>query len=83
MTTGKIVLIAVLGGAIGVVIAVFGQRWLEDGKPFEIALPNIVHRSGDRLDNLPEFRLPASVEVLGGTLVVSSLQALRADRQAR
>jgi len=58
MTTGRVILVTVLAGAISIVAAIFGQRWLGDGKPLDIPLPRLIERSGDRLDSLPELRLP-------------------------
>ena len=58
MTTGKVILVTVLAGAISIVSAIFGQRWLGDGKPLEIVLPRLIDHGSDRLDSLPELRLP-------------------------
>jgi thiol-disulfide isomerase/thioredoxin len=78
MTTGKVILVTVLAGTLSILVAVFGQRWLGEGKPLDISLPKIVDRGGDRLDSLPEFRLPdtegreiASSAWAGKVLVVS------------
>jgi peroxiredoxin len=57
MKTGKVVLVTVLAGLIGIGSAIFGQKWLGDGK-----MPNLTVRLGgnveDRLESLPDFRLP-------------------------
>jgi thiol-disulfide isomerase/thioredoxin len=58
MTTGKVVLVTVLAGAISIGLAVLGQRWLDESKGFALQLPKSLVDKGDRLEVLPEFRLP-------------------------
>jgi len=56
VTTGKVVLVTVLAGIIGVGSAILGQRWMRDGHGLN--LPVSLTRTDDgRLDSLPDFRL--------------------------
>ena len=71
MTTTKVVLVTVLAGAISVGFAIFGQKWLGDGKPLDMNLPALLPPADDRLDRLPEFRLPD----LNGQEIASSAWA--------
>jgi len=67
MTTGKIVLVTVLAGAISIAFAIFGQRWL--GEEQGLVLPLNRDDTSDRIEQLPEFRLP---DIAGRDMVSSS-----------
>jgi thiol-disulfide isomerase/thioredoxin len=58
MTTGKVILITVLAGTISIGFALFGKQWLEGGKSLDFQLPSLGQSGKDRLDSLPDFRLP-------------------------
>ena len=73
MTTGKIVLVTVLAGAISIGVAIFGQQWLDEGQGMVLPLPLQRDAAGDRLDRLPAFRLPD----IGGRETASSSWAGR------
>ena len=57
MSTGKVVLVTVLAGLIGIGSAILGQKWLGEGKMPSLAL-DIKGHSDQRLESLPDFRLP-------------------------
>ena len=73
MTTGKIVLVTVLAGAISIGVAIFGQQWLDEGQALVVPLSLNRDDADDRLDRLPEFRLPD----IGGQDMVSNSWAGR------
>jgi thiol-disulfide isomerase/thioredoxin len=58
MTTGKIVLIALIAGALGVGLAALAPRWLDGGRDFNAPVPVGGDSETDRLDRLPRFQLP-------------------------
>lgn len=58
MTTGKVVLVTVLAGTISIAFAIFGKRWVEDGTVPSLPPALTRDRAGERLDSLPDFRLP-------------------------
>ena len=58
MTTSKIVLIALIAGALGVGLAAFAPRWLDGGRDFNAPVPVGGDSETDRLDRLPRFQLP-------------------------
>jgi thiol-disulfide isomerase/thioredoxin len=58
MTTGKVVLVTMLAGAISIGIAIFGQQFLDEGKGLKLPLRSPRDAGADGLDALPAFRLP-------------------------
>jgi len=58
MSTVKIVLVAVVACIIGVGFAVFGWYRLDKEPSLELAFPFGAEKDSDRLDRLPELRLP-------------------------
>ena len=78
MTTARIVAVTMLAGVISIGFASFGQRWLGDPESLELPLPINRAKGTDRLDQLPDFRLPdvsgrelASSEWAGKVLVLN------------
>lgn len=57
MTTGRVVLVTILAGTLSIGFAVFGQRWLGEGQGVDL-LGVLDRPTPDRLDSLPELRLP-------------------------
>jgi thiol-disulfide isomerase/thioredoxin len=68
MTTGKIVAVTILAGAISIGAAIFGQQWLGEGSGFKLPLQLARDGGTDQLDSLPDFRLPDA----GGREIASS-----------
>lgn len=69
MTTGRIVLVTVLAGAISIGFAIFGQQWLDEEQGLVLPLPLDRDDTSDRIDKLPEFSLP---DITGQEMVSSS-----------
>jgi thiol-disulfide isomerase/thioredoxin len=57
MTTGRIVAVTILAGAISIGVAIVGQQWLGEKQGFELPLPLARDRDNDRLHTVPDFRL--------------------------
>jgi thiol-disulfide isomerase/thioredoxin len=55
MNAGKVAIVTILAGSLSIGAAIFGQKWLGEGN-----LPRLSMGRGaaDRIDNLPDFRLP-------------------------
>jgi len=57
MSTGKVILVTVLAGLIGIGSAILGQKWLGEGRMPSLAT-ELRGYSETRLESLPGFRLP-------------------------
>jgi len=57
MSTGKVILVTVLAGLIGIGSAILGQKWLGEGRMPSLAT-ELKGYSETRLESLPGFRLP-------------------------
>ena len=57
-TAGKIVLVAVVAGALGIGLANLAPRWLDEKQGVGMTPPLGQNSETDRLDRLPQFHLP-------------------------
>jgi thiol-disulfide isomerase/thioredoxin len=55
MNAGKVAVVTILAGSLSIGAAIFGQKWLGEGSLPRLSLG---HGAADRIDSLPDFRLP-------------------------